>query len=39
MKTVMNIVTGIIILTVALSIMLVYGDTRPQRYPLCLFSG
>ena len=34
MKTAMNILIGILILTVALSLILVYVNTHPQRYPL-----
>ncbi len=34
MKTVMNILIGILVLTVALSLVLVYSNTHPQRYPL-----
>jgi dipeptidyl aminopeptidase/acylaminoacyl peptidase len=34
MKTVMNILIGIIVLVVALSFILVYANTHPPKYPL-----
>jgi uncharacterized protein len=34
MKTIMNILIGIILLTVALSFILVYANTHPPKYPL-----
>src|SRR5450759_4009820 len=34
MKTIMNILLGIIILIVALSFVLVYANTHPPKYPL-----
>jgi len=34
MKTVLNILLGIVILVIALSFILVYANTHPPRYPL-----